>query len=122
MPKASNTAIVAALIESSGNVTRAAEKVGLTPRAVRNRLKNADVRREYSAARDEMLQGACTAMQVNLNASVSVLIGVMNDPANSPQTRLNAATSIIDRTLRLSELCEILPRIEALERREGIEK
>ena len=41
----------------------------------------------------------------------------MNNAENSPQIRLNATQQLFNVTLRLTEQCELLERVEKLEKR-----
>jgi len=115
MPKIADETIVSALLEN-GSVRAAAAQVGITERAVYNRMQKPTFKRCYKAARTKSLEAATSALQARLSRAVDVLADCMQNEENAPQVRVNAANAIIDRAVKMSELCDIMPRLEALEK------
>lgn len=117
--KAPDEIIILALIENHGNVTKAAASVGITRRTIQIRMKSSAFQSKYHAARDKLIDQCCHVLQSNVAAAGQYLVDVMNDAAAPPTVRMNAAVTIIDRAMKMTELCNILPRIEQLEAGEG---
>lgn len=118
--KTPDEVIILALIENHGNVTNAATAIGLTRRTIQIRMKNGDFLSKYHAARDKMIDQCCHVLQSNIAAAGQYLVDVMNDTAAPPTVRMNAAVTIIDRAMKMTELCNVLPRLERLESDGGI--
>ncbi len=68
------------------------------------------------AAREKVVIGALHKMQLGMSEAADVLRDIMNDVTVNPQTRVTAANSLLQNSMRLKEQLDLLPRIEALER------
>ena len=71
----------------------------------------------FNKAKMDILQGTCAKLTNNLLKAVDVVADIMNNAENSPQIRLNATQQLFNVTLRLTEQCELLERVEKLEKR-----
>lgn len=112
--------IIVALLEHHGNVTAAAVAIGLTRRTIQIRMKDGVFLSKYHAARDRMIDQCCHVLQANAAAAGQYLVDLMNDPTAPPTVRMNAAVTIIDKAVKMTELCSVLPRLERLEADGGI--
>ena len=111
-------AIAAALIEC-GSTKLAAQKLGCSARTVIDRKRNPAFRDVYAAAKAEVLHEAAARLQGQMNNAAEVLSIIMCDDAAPPQTRINAATQVLQYGIRLTESVDILDRISALEEAAG---
>ena len=112
---AKNELILSALL-SNPSITAAASACGVSKRVIYDRLNDPDFRAAYDKARRDLLQQSAAAVQYHMNTAIETLAEIVGDTSASPQTRLNAAESIIRNTLKLTERADILERLEALER------
>lgn len=98
----SNEAIIAALLQS-GTVKEAATAAGISARTIHDRMKNDEFKMEYAEARNNVLRRAVNTMSDKLTAAVETVAEIMENPANNPAVRLQAAQTIIGNAAKLSE-------------------
>lgn len=98
----SNEAIIAALLQS-GTVKEAATAAGISARTIHDRMKNDEFKMEYAEARNNVLRRAVNTMSEKLTAAVETVAEIMENPANNPAVRLQAAQTIIGNAAKLSE-------------------
>ena len=63
----------------------------------------------------ELVRVAWDGLRGSLEDATAVVRELMADPLAPPQTRLNAARTVLEFTLRATEQLDILTRLEALE-------
>ena len=80
------------------------------------RLREPQLKAKYEEARKNLLAQATTTLQSNLTMAVDTMTEIMSNGNASPQTRLNAADSVIRNAIKMTELVDLTERIEALER------
>ena len=117
----SNEEIIAALI-SCGSIKEAAGVLGYTVRTVYERMKDPDFRDQYAQAKNEIVKAAAAKLQGNLCVAVDTLVAVMTDAQAGNQTRVNAATAILQYGARYTEATDIIERLEAVEKAQAIER
>ncbi len=98
----SNEEIVAALLQY-GTVKEAAEAVGISPRAIYDRMKQRDFRAEYADARTEITRAAVSAINDKLSAAIDTIAEVMTDKESPAGTRLQAAKLILENAGKFTE-------------------
>lgn len=98
----SDEQIIAALL-NSGSIQQAAEKTGLAPRTMYDRMGTRDFRAAYSAAKSDIMRQAVLSMNRNLSAAVDVVTGIMNDDENPAAIRLQAAKMIIENAAKFAD-------------------
>lgn len=98
----SNEAIIAALLQS-GTVKEAATAAGISARTIHDRMKNDEFKIEYAEAKNNVLRRAVNTMSDKLTAAVETVAEIMENPANNPAVRLQAAQTIIGNAAKLSE-------------------
>lgn len=102
----SDEMIVAALMEN-GTVAKTAKELGITTRTIHQRMKDPDFNLLYRQAKDELVRQAAAAFSGRFLKAVDTVAEIMDNPNVNPQTRLQAAQTVIantDRfTARLSE-------------------
>ena len=82
---------------------------------VYSRLRTPEFKARYDKARQELLEGNVRALQGHLGAAIEVMGEICADAEVPPQVRLNAATAIINSSLKMTEQTEILARLTELE-------
>lgn len=98
----SNEEIVSALLQY-GTVKEAAEAVGISPRAIYDRMKDKEFRGCYTEARAEITRQAVQTLNKNLAAAVEAVAEIMTDKNNPAGTRLQAAKMILENAGKFSE-------------------
>ena len=109
--------LLAALV-SNPTISAAAAAAGCGERTIFRRLENPEFRRRLEEMQLRTLETARNALLSRLTGAVDTMADVMQNGENSPSTRLQAARSIIDTTLRVVETVDHERRICELERRE----
>lgn len=109
---------IAALL-SSPSREDAARKCGLTSRTLRVYFQNDEFCDAYRAAFQELTENATRKAQQLLCPALETLEEVMQDADAPPAAKTNAARIVIDSTIKLTEVNDILTRIENLERARG---
>lgn len=109
---------IAALL-SSPSREDAARKCGLTSRTLRLYFQNDEFCDAYRAAFQELTENATRKAQQLLCPALETLEEVMQDADAPPAAKTNAARIVIDSTIKLTEVNDILTRIENLERARG---
>jgi len=103
-------------------VREASETTGIPETTIYSKLRNAEFKNRYNEAKTQMLQNTVTFLQVKLQDATKTIVDIMNDPENASQVRINAARSVFDYCIRLTEQTEILRCIEALEALQNADK
>lgn len=96
-------------------VREASAAIGVPETTIYAKLRNADFKKRYNEAKTQMLDNTTTFLQTKLQEATATIIDIMNDTETAAQTRLNAARSVFDYCIKLTEQTELLKRIEALE-------
>lgn len=107
--------IIAGLL-SNPTVAEAAKSLGLTPQTIYNRLRDDDFRVRYAEARQQVLTEDCYKLQSYLSAVIDQIYGVaIDETGTATQIRLNACDMLLRHCYRLTEITDILSRLEKLE-------
>ena len=112
--RVSDEKIIAVLLSSQTN-REAAQRLKMNERHLYTRLQDEAFRSKLQAAQRKILDDVVLDMQSNLKEAAAVIVGVMRDSNNSPQTRLNAADMLQRNYLKLSERTDVLDRLDRLE-------
>lgn len=92
----SNEQLIASLLQH-GTIREAAQAAGISTRALYDRMRDdTDFRAEYAAAKNDIVRGAVIRMNESLSAAVTAITEIMNDTDVNPQTRLQAAQTILN--------------------------
>lgn len=104
MPKArtnqtalSDEQIIAALMHSA-SLRQAADTLGISPRALYDRMGYRDFKAAYSAAKAEVMRQAVQSLNAKLAAAIEVIAEIMTDDNTATPYRLQAAKLILDNT------------------------
>jgi len=80
-----------------------------------NILREQDFADEYERRKRQAVAEASDYLRLRINAAARIIDEIMNDNDAPPQTRLNAAKTLIDTAYKIIEQADIVTRIEALE-------
>ncbi len=112
--KIADEQIISAILASTTN-KEAAEICGLSEAQFYKRIRTDDFKRKYTQVKSNLLERATTTIQSGMSEAARTMLEIMQDPAASPQVRLNAADSILRNGMKLTEQNDILQRLERLE-------
>ncbi len=110
----SDEAIVSAIL-SHRTHKEAIKALGIQERHFYRRLQAAELQSKLRAARENVMQEALQKLQCGTTEAVDVLREVMNSKKTNAQTRVTAANTLLQNSLRMTEQLDIIKRIEALE-------
>ena len=99
--KASDEAIVAALM-SNGTVKGAAAVVGLTERALYDRMSGGAFKAMYMAAKADVLREATASLNAELAEAVKTTADIMRDQTVNPAVRLQAASTLLSNAVKFA--------------------
>ena len=111
----SNERIILALLQNR-TIRATAESLGITEQSIYNRLADNEFKVLYKQEQSRIYESAVMEMQLALSTAIRIMCDIADDEFASPQIRLNASISIIKNCIKLTEICDILPRLDALER------
>lgn len=114
MGKNNDGKIISALL-STTTVREAAEAVGVSERTVYNRLKDAEFSKQFAKARREVWKGNVGTLQSLVGKAIQTIAEIMEDEKTPPQVRLNASAEIIRSGIKMTEIVDVVDRLEALE-------
>ena len=78
-------------------------------------LRKPEFKAEYDRRRREIISDTANYLRSLTREAADVVADIMNDPNTQAQTRLYAARTIFEYSIKLTETTDILERIEALE-------
>lgn len=87
--------ITAALL-ANGTIRGAAAAVGLSERAIYNRMQAGDFQAVYKAAKADLIRAAVFSINNHLQAAIDTVAEIMQDDTNNPAIRLQAAQTILN--------------------------
>lgn len=97
----------------------AAKKLGISARTLRRYLADPEFAEAYRQAHAQLIGDATKRMQRGLSAAVDTLQEIATDPEAGKTARVAAARSILENTLKYTELSDIMSRIARLEEMAG---
>ena len=107
---------IAELVRSP-TIEAAAEAAGVGYSTLRHWIKEDEpFQKEYQAALVELISDATAQAKKNLSPALSTLREIMEDREIPASSRISAARALLDYGLKLTEIMDVLPRLEALER------
>lgn len=98
----SDDEIIAALMLHR-TVSEAAEALKISPRTIYERMRQQSFQAEYRDAKSDILRGAVLKITQTLSAAVDTTREIMESGNTNPAIRLQAAQTIINNALKLSE-------------------
>lgn len=94
--------IIASLLEHK-TVKSAAEAAGISTRTLYDRSKTKEFRSLYQSAKNDVLRKAVFTMNQSLSEAVNTIVEVMTNKDNNPATRLQAAQTLLNSAVKLSD-------------------
>ena len=98
----SDEEIIAALL-NAGTIRGAAAVVGLSERAVYDRMNRGDFKALYKAAKADIMRTAVFHLNNQLQAAIDTIAEIMGNQDASPAIRLQAAQAILNNAGKFSE-------------------
>ncbi len=98
----------------------AARAAGISPRTLRDYLADPDFAAEYQRLQAEQIADAAQRGRQSMTGAMDALQAVMDDETQNGQTRVQAARSLLEFSLKLDERENILRRLDALEKEAGV--
>ena len=90
----------------------AATAAGIDSRTLRRYLTDPEFQERYQAAFSELVGDATRQAQQSLNPAISTLREIVEDKQQNGQVRIQAARSLLEYGLRLTEITDILRDLE----------
>lgn len=106
--------IISALL-TKPTVKEAAKNLKIAESTLYNYLKDRDFKAKYNEAKSMILSQTALYLQSNASKSANNIIKLMENEQIPPAVRLNACKAAIEYSIKLTEIADILPRIEQLE-------
>ena len=105
---------IKALVECP-TVQAAADQVGVTRKTIYKWLGDPDFRQSLVNEEDKIFARVEARLAGEMGAAVGTLSEIHKDQEASASARVRAATAIIDRSIRVKNLLDLIDRIERLE-------
>lgn len=93
----------------------AAEAIGIAPRTMRGYLEDPEFQQRYVAACKELVGEATRQAQKCISPALLALRAIVEDQEEPGGVRVSAARSLLEYSLRLTEIHDILTTLEAVE-------
>lgn len=116
MKKVGNNEHIIAALLSTTTITEAAEIAGVSAKTIHARLKDQNFKNELDKARRELWKGYAASLQGRLGRAIQTISEIMDNEEAPPQVRLNASAEIIRSGMRITELVDVVERVDALEK------
>lgn len=114
--KKSDEKILVALMETR-TIDQAAKAAEVSKSTINRRLKDPEFAERYYQERMKMLKTHTASLHGLLDAAIFTMGQIMANNNNPPQTRLNAAESIIRHAMKMTETVLFAERLDAIEKK-----
>lgn len=108
--------MISALI-SCPTIKEAAALAKIGETTLHARMNDPEFKKKYSRACANLLDAHAAALQVNMGQAIKTQREIMDNAANPPQVRLNAASEILRIGLNITDRVSVMRRLEELESR-----
>lgn len=98
----SDEQIIAALL-NSGTLKAAASAVGISERALYDRMNRGEFQALYKSAKADLIRAAVFNLNNQLQAAIDTVSEIMTDKENNPAIRLQAAQTILNNAGKFSQ-------------------
>ncbi len=102
----SDEQIIAALMSQS-TVTEAGAAVGLSPRAMYDRMSDGEFKALYRAAKADIVKAATAALNSKVQQAIDTMTEIMENENISPAIRLQAAQAILNHAGKFAERLDV---------------
>jgi DNA-binding Lrp family transcriptional regulator len=106
--------IIASLL-SCGSNRDAAASLGITEKALYERMKKPEFQSKLTDAKTAILENATNAAESRLSAAVNTIYEIMVNPENGAQVRLNSADALIRNAVKMIQLVDVSKRMDEIE-------
>lgn len=106
--------IITALL-SFPTIREAADSLEMSESTIYNYLKDESFRAKLNETKSRLLKQTTGYLQAGISKATENIIKLSQDEDISPQTRLNACKTALEYSIKLTEIMDVIPRIEALE-------
>lgn len=104
--KATDEQIIAALL-ANGTIRAAAEAVGMSERAIYDRMNGGEFQALYKAAKADLIRAAVFNINNQVQAAINTVVDVMQDENNNPAIRLQAAQTILNNAGKFAQRLQL---------------
>ncbi|MFR1358734.1 MAG: hypothetical protein ACLSBB_16110 [Ruthenibacterium lactatiformans] len=94
----------------------AAKAAGIESRTLRRYLADPDFQAEYQRAVSGMIEDAAAQAKQSLYPALSALRAIIEDGAETASARIQAARTVLEYGLRLTEITDIMKQLDELEK------
>ena len=98
----SDEQLIAALINCN-TIKAAAEHVGLSERAIYNRMQSGEFQALYKIAKTDLIRNAVTNVNKHLGEAIKIIAEIMKDKDNNPAIRLQAAQTLLNNSAKFAQ-------------------
>ena len=109
--------VIGALL-AQPTIEKAAKQSGVSAPTIYRWLKEDDFRREYVAAKWQVVQQTIGQLQVASSLAVNTLQDVMEDPETPTACKVSSAKIVLDMALKGVEIEDLEMRLTSLEKRQ----
>ena len=102
----SDEQIIAALLDH-GIIKGAAGAVGISERALYDRMSKGEFQALYKAAKADLVRAAVLNINRQLQAAIDTVVEVMQDPDNNAAGRLQAAQTILNNAGKFAQRLQV---------------
>lgn len=95
--------------------TAAAEAANISPRTLRTYLADSEFQAAYRAALSGLIDDAATQAKRALSPALSTLQEIVEDSEQPASARIQASRSLLEYGLRLTEINDILRKLEGID-------
>lgn len=98
----SDEQIIACLLNCA-TIREAAAIVGLSERAIYNRMQDRNFQALYKAAKADLIRGAVADINARISEAINTIAEIMSDEDNNPAVRLQAAQTILNNAVKFTQ-------------------
>ncbi|HEX9059836.1 MAG TPA: hypothetical protein VF941_06630 [Clostridia bacterium] len=100
-------------------VQAAAKIAGVSESSLWRWLREDDFQKEFKALKREVVAISVTKLQKSSATAVETLESIMEDTESPAGARVSEARTVLEMTLKVTELEQVISRLEALEKQVG---
>lgn len=104
--KVSDEQIIAALL-ANGTLKATAAAVGISERALYDRMNNSDFAALYKSAKADLIRGAVININRQLQAAIDTVVEIMQDTGTNAAVRLQAAQTILNNAGKFAQRLQL---------------
>lgn len=106
---------LAALVTHS-TIREASKSSGIPERTLWRYMEQPDFSERLAVEKGKLISSASDRLKSKLDAATQAIADVMEDAEAPPQTRVNAARTILEFSLKYTEMADVIHRLNELER------